>query len=771
MNEKELEILFKSNAFMDSTPDFNKVWEKYITKKEEGSYMTERKGGVKIFVWVTSFCLVLILGWVFISKYSLITKKEKIEKGEAIIVSVVVGDVFAKKVGSANWKKINVEEILQMGDYLKTDKDSFCELQMVKRGVFRIEPSSELHLATLVNVNNNIHSKFKLEKGALGLKPKKLKTGEVFEVHTESAVAAVRGTKFLVSVDETGNTKVSVVEGKVSVKPSISSIEKAKEAGVIDEKAAEVIKEKIVKPVEVLAGEEVDLKKEKIEKVDKVIGETIKNLAEEKGKITIESQTPESDVKVENITAKIEEKISKSLTEKSAPKETENVMNLIVEKKEVTPEIQKKLDLISEEKVIEKSETIKVIFKTTPEGANIYIDGKLAGVTPLEMVFEKDKKFDVKIEKEGFEAFSKEYVASGNINVEAILNQKVQEMVAASSEVSSEVSSIGKVSGSLEWEKQLTGRVKSFEHNQVVYKDRIFAVSSDRLIIYSLDGKLYKNIKVGENVQLTKIALAKDMIVVGADSKGIYTYSFDGKLLWKNENVGGQKFGGHPVVYKDKIYVTSFEQGISILNLKGEVIDTIVVPSQIYSSPLILKGGKQLIYALENGNIVCYDIEGKKVLWSRSYEDRILYPLVGNEEVVIVLIRNNGVVKAYSTLDGSKKWELSIPELQKTDIDPVYHNGYVILGKSGENSIISIVNATSGKLVNSFKFTERVSHPYLWGDNLFFGTASGKVYAYDIKNNKTIWVSETGKKGLISVVVNDDGVFGISKTSMLKIVK
>ncbi|MGC8764735.1 MAG: PQQ-binding-like beta-propeller repeat protein [Brevinematia bacterium] len=740
--------------------------------------MAEKRGGLKIFVWVVSFCLVVVLGWFFVSKYSQVTQKEKIEKGEAIIVSVVVGDVYAKKLGSGDWKKVNVEEILQMGDYIKTAKDSFCELQMVKRGIFRIEPSSELYLATLVNVDKKIQSKFKLEKGALGLKPKKLESGEIFEVHTESAVAAVRGTKFFVSVDETGNTKVAVVEGKVSVKPAIASLEKAKEKGVIDEKVAEVIKENVVKPVEIAAGEEAELKKEKVEKVDKAIEKTIKDLSEQKGKITkemIESETAAPEMKVENITAKIQEKISTDLGKKGETKTPEEVMNLVIEKKEVSPEVEKKLELISESKIMEKPETSKIVFNTTPAGAKVYVNGIEMGNTPLEIAFEKGEKLDVRIEREGYEIISKEYVVSGNINIEEVLKEKIQEVTTSSSSESSKeeaVSSVGKLPGTIEWEKQVKMDVKSFDHSQVVYKGKIFAVSGDRFFIYSLDGKLLKKVVVGDNIQLTRIATAKDMVIVGSDGRGVYAYSLDGKLIWKNENVGGQKFGGHPIVYKDKIFVTSFEKGIHILNLKGEIVDFIKTASQIYSSPLVIKGGKQVIYALESGNMVCYDIEKKEVVWSKNYEDRVLYPIVGNDDIAIVLLRNNGLIKAYSTLDGSKKWELSISKLQKTDIDPIFYNGYVIVGKSEENSIISIIDGVSGKLIDTLKFEERISYPYISeGVMLFGGTATGKIYAYDIKNKKYQWISETGKKGLLSVVVSDEGAFGISKSSMLKIVK
>ncbi|MCX7821438.1 MAG: PQQ-binding-like beta-propeller repeat protein [Brevinematales bacterium] len=761
MNEKELEFLLKSNIYVDSTPDFEKVWKNYFLKKKEGSYMSEKKGGIKLFAWLAAFSLLIVFGVVFVSKYSLVVKQNKIDKGEALIVSAVVGDVYAQKVGSSDWKKVKVEEILQMGDNIKTEKESYCEIQMVKRGIFRIEPSSQVLLATLVNNDNKVQSKFKLEKGGMALKPKKLEKGEVFEVHTESAVAAVRGTKFFVSVDENGDTKVSVAEGKVKVVPVVKSIDSAREAGKIDDKTAEVLKENVVKPVEVGAGEEVGLKKEKIEKVDNIIKEVIKEVAASEG------------AKPENITTKIQEKVVTEVAKKDS--KAEDFTAIIVEKRQISKEAEQKLNLISEDKILEKRETSKINFSSVPDKAKVFIDGKEVGITPFEMLIQKGKKINVRIEKDGFEMFAKEYDVSADFNIEATLNQKLVE-VASSSSVSSVGSEIAKidtpkiVSGTIDWEKSITLNVNEFDYLPVLYKGKIITVSLDNVYIFDLSGTLTKKMTVKPGIQLTKVAVGGNMFVVGAEDGGLYAYDLNGKLLWKNEKVGGQKFGGHPVMYGDKIFVSSFKDGIYILSQSGEILDNIKLSAQIFASPLVIDGGKKIIYALENGNLVCYSLENKKEEWVKAYEDRIVYPLVGNDNTVVTFVRGSGVLKGYSTLDGNKKWEVNLAELQKTDIDPIVSGGNIVIAKGGESSsVVTIVSLGSGKIVNRIQINDKITQPYLSGNSLFVGTRSGKIYAYDIETKKNLWTSDTKKKSSVSVVADKEGVFGISSGAMLKV--
>lgn len=780
MNHTELEMILKNNVFLDSTPDFDRVWNKYQSKTREEVDMAEKKSGFKLFVWFASFCILLIVGWFFLLQYTTIVKKEKINKGEAIVATAVVGDVMVKKMGASDWKKLYVEDILQMGDYVKTGKDSFCELQMVNRGLFRVDAQSEVYLATLINVNDRIQSKMMLAKGGIGLKPKKLEKGEVFEVHTESAVAAVRGTKFYVGVDEYGNTKVAVTEGKVSITPVMKSVEKAKEEGLVDEKVAEKIKEKVVKPIEVKQGEEVNVEKKKVEKIDKALSEVVKETATTKGPITVEKIGGESENKIEEVTKTIQEKVEEKVALELPVKKGGDLTTTLVERKEISEEVKKKLEMITEDRIIKKiEEKVKFTFDSNPRGSKVFVNGKEVGVTPLELIFNKSEKLDIRIEKEGFESFSQEYVASGDIRIEPTLKEKLQEIVTekvaekeSSSISSSSASSIVMEPGSLEWEKSLNFNFEGFDYAPIFYKGKIYGVSLDKLLIFSIEGKLINSIQVAPNSQLTRLAVEANRVIVGSDSGGIFAYSTDGKLLWKYPDAGSQKFGNAPVIYGKKVYFATLEQNIKIYSLDGELLEEVSVSSPIYSAPAIVDNGKKIIYAMENGMMVCYDLESKTEVWKKATPERILYPIISGGGAVFALIRKTGDLIAYSVADGNILWSLKLPEIQKTEIDPVYSDGYIILMKSqGDNSTAVIVNAVKGKVVSKINIPEKTSFPYVLDNKMFIGSKAGKVYCYDIKTGDKVWIAKTERKDMIFVVADEKGIYGLSGKNLLKFVK
>lgn len=777
MTEKELEVMLKKNFYLDSSPDFNRVWENYQILKKEGRNMAEKKEGIKLFLWFASFCLLIIVGWVLVSRYSAVFKKEKIDKGEAIVATVVVGDVSVKKMGAADWKKLKVEDILQMGDYLRTGKDSFCELQMIKRGVFKIDALSEIYLANLINVDGKINSQIKLAKGGIGLKPKKLEKDEVFEVHTESAIAAVRGTKFYVSVDETGDTKVAVSEGKVAVTPKIKA-ETLKKEGLVDEASLKKIQEEVIKPVEIKSGEEVSVKKESVEKIDQVFSEAVKTIVSEKGG---EIQNMEKGVPV--LASEIANNIQKKLEEIAQKKEkslVENVSTFAIEKKEVSPEIKQKLDNITEDRIIEKIEDkVKILFDSNPRGAKVFVNEKELGITPLEIVIEKGKNINVRLEKEGFEPFVQEYTIAGGLNIQPTLKEKIKEMMASSSSskikeeliASSSVASVIEP-GSLEWEKSIKLEDVKFDYVPVLYKGKIYGVAGDRILILSLDGKLIDTIKVFANAQVTRLAVSGNIVVAGTDKGGLYAYSTTGKLLWKNNEIESQKFGASPVIYGDKIYAPGLEKGIRVFTLDGKEVDRIPVRSPIYSAPFITENGKKIIVATEDGTISCFDIETKNELWKVSSDARILYPLIGSKSMVFTLTRASGELIAYSIKDGSKMWSVTFPAIQKSDIEPVYYNGKIILTKqSQEKSVILIVDSQKGKLESTIEVDEMISHPYIFDNKIYFGGDSGKIYCYSIEKGSSVWVYKPAKKGLTFVVAGSDGVYGISKNKMVKVVR
>jgi outer membrane protein assembly factor BamB len=785
-SEGDLLEKMKKFTFQDSRPDFDNFWNSVVNKihlKEDT--MSEKRGGVKVLVWLFAFLLIVGVSWIGLTKFSQIKKQEKMEKGEAIVVTLVVGDVQVKKMGASDFRKVFVEDILQMGDSIKTGKDSYCELQMIKRGIFRIENSSELYLAKLVNADDKINAKLKLEKGGIALKPNKLKEGENFEVETGTAVAAVRGTKFSVDVDESGNTKIAVNEGKVAVEPVIKSIQEAKDKGQMDQNASDVLKKEIIKPIEVSPGQQAVMETSKVEALDKAIGKAIDKVAEQEGgkitaenlvkpedkqstaepsKETIEKQSAMFTRVSADIIAKVNEAAPVSAGNEAARKD-DALTASIVQTEKISEESKKKLDSLNENNIIDKAvDMVKVRFDSRPSVAEIFVDNVSVGFTPMEKIIEKGKKISVKIVKIGFSDFSNdlEVLPGSSMNPELI-------MVKAE-ESNTNAPAISKIPGNLEWEKPVAFKVGKIDSEVALYKGRIFASYNNRLALLSTEGDVLKSITVaGEDYKITRPSASDGLVYVGCDNGGLYAYDAStGELAWKKD-AGSAKYGAAPTAGYGIVAAPSIDKGIKIYSRSGKSIANLEISSAIYSAPLLINEGKALVYATENGEITCYDIEKKQKKWSKNYGERFVYPLVGND-TIITLARTTGKVMGFNPEDGSIKWETTFAELQRTKINPQYFSGKVILASSAKESTIVVLNANKGSLISKWQIAGTISAPYLEGEFAYIGSTSGKLYSFNLSQKAPVWTYET-EKGFSFVAADENGVYAVYPGSLLKIIR
>ncbi len=817
----ELENSLKKYPFNDSIPDFDSFWGNLyhkITLKED--YMEEKKGGLKIFGWIVSFMVILAIGWFGLTKFSQIKMAEKIEKGEAIVVTLVVGDVEVKKMGSGNWRKVLIEDNLQMGDSIKTGADSYCELQMVKRGIFRVESATELFLTKLVNEDEKVNSRMKLEKGSIALKPNKLKEGENFEVETSTAVAAVRGTKFVVNVDDSGNTKIAVNEGMVAVKPVINSISDAENKGLVDKKGADYISKEFVKSIEVKPGEEATLEQKNVESMNKAIGNAIEKVAiAEGGKLTgdklskPEENTSEENKSTENKEAPQPSALSSYLLSKVKEEipviagitiqSNTSITASIVQKQEISEDAKKSMDNITEENIIKNViDMVKIKFDTKPAGADIAVDGVKIGVTPLEKILEKGKKINIVYSKDGYETFSKDIdVASGlNLNIElkevivavetntntvALLETNTNTPVVSNLPKPPEIKKpapvvkipevkipeVKKLPGNLEWEKPVMLNIVSIENEPVLYKGRIFSTTQNKLLILSLEGKIIKSVDVIEDgFKLTKPSVSDGNVYVGSDNGGIYAYSTSGELLWKNE-AGSQKYGAAPIAAYGIVAIPSIDKGIQIYSKEGELKGNIDVSVPIYSAPMIINYGNTVVYATESGDVVSYDLINKTKKWSKNFNDRFLYPLVGDDSIIITLSRTSGKVTGIDAANGSVKWSGQFTEIQKTRINPQFVSGKVIIANNTETSTVIVLEAETGTLIAKSILNEVISSPFLIGNSIYMGTASGKVYSYNLSLKNNEWTYKSSGNNIMMVVGDNDGIYAVSPNSMMRLIK
>jgi outer membrane protein assembly factor BamB len=368
----------------------------------------------------------------------------------------------------------------------------------------------------------------------------------------------------------------------------------------------------------------------------------------------------------------------------------------------------------------------------------------------------------------------------GNTTVNSILKQVQTSQTNATNETNAAAASETNVSagakklpGELAWQKPLPLRFESAYKepaDPVIYGGRIFVTKNNRLYIISVEGKLQRSVAVAEEgVKITKPAVSDGVVYVGSDNGGIYAYSTYGEFLWKKD-AGSEKYGASPTASAGIVAVPSIDKGVMVFDKTGEVVAQVDSDS-VYSAPLILDKGNTLVFATESGNIVSYDIGKKAQNWSKGYNERFLYPLVGTEEIIAVS-RADGKVIAVKPEDGSLLWSQTFEEIQKTRINPGYTAGKLILANNDTKSIVIVIDGASGQVISRTSFaSETIAPPFILDRIVYIGTDSGKVYSYNVGKKKYDWTYNASGNSISMVVADREGIYALSKEGMLKITR
>jgi len=185
---------------------------------------------------------------------SLHCKKE--QERPFLSISSAVGDVT---IISNTTKRIpRAGEEITQGDIVTTGKASMVDIIYSSKGLIRISENSHVKVAILVHDDKKENSQLTMEKGKVFVTLSKLMKNSNFEVRSNTAVAAIRGTSIRVTADE-NNARIDVLKGKVSVKP-------VKEGRVIEE-AESIIGTNNTVELDIKKVNEIVEKKEKIEVV------------------------------------------------------------------------------------------------------------------------------------------------------------------------------------------------------------------------------------------------------------------------------------------------------------------------------------------------------------------------------------------------------------------------------------------------------------------------------------------------------------------------
>ncbi len=339
------------------------------------------------------------------------------KKKNFVKVTFLIGSV--EKISADNQRiPARVGTTLTENDTIKTyGSNSTVDLLVGEGSKVRLKGDSELAISKILTNQNGESSNMHLAIGKVLVKPKKLKQGESFVISTPTAVAGVRGTKFIISTDENANTQVAVTEGKVVLKKRIPALEKAENKEAI--KNSDIISgidNAVDEGTVIEKDSSAEITKAQVEKENKTI-EKMMDVAKEVKEDKADSST-KADLKKE-VDVKIKEAFAASQATKAGDlAKIGDVKKVEVKKIEAASAMKEDLqDLKELEKPVDEAKIQKAMEEAKKEEERVIQEQKKAAeaakVQPkTEPV--KEETAAEKAEKLRMETFSNTVIIVGN---------------------------------------------------------------------------------------------------------------------------------------------------------------------------------------------------------------------------------------------------------------------------------------------------------------------------------------------------------------------
>ncbi len=170
--------------------------------------MTTRK---PLFLIFANFAILLLV-------FAMLTQSLFVVQRIAV-TEEVAGDVVVQRSGKGEFQHVTKKTLIKNNDVLRAGDDGMAEFKWLDGTRLKMTPNTQLTIKKMTSntLKKGDRSEFKLTSGKVFVRiMKSLTPTSKFEIETPTAVAAVRGTIFSVSV-EGGKTQVAVYKGSVKV--------------------------------------------------------------------------------------------------------------------------------------------------------------------------------------------------------------------------------------------------------------------------------------------------------------------------------------------------------------------------------------------------------------------------------------------------------------------------------------------------------------------------------------------------------------------------
>ena len=179
--------------------------------------------GIKRDLFFVSFILIIV----YFMSYNILAQSSKKQIKKEGKVTYVENIVKRKNVKlNEDWKEAKVGEKVKSGDKVKTHAKSRAEIVLAGLSVIRLAPKTTIDIEKLYEekLDKKLSTKINVEEGEIWSNTEKLDEDLEFEVNTDVAGMAIKGTVFRVVKKDNGNTLLKVYRGAVAVsnKPALN---------------------------------------------------------------------------------------------------------------------------------------------------------------------------------------------------------------------------------------------------------------------------------------------------------------------------------------------------------------------------------------------------------------------------------------------------------------------------------------------------------------------------------------------------------------------
>jgi len=662
-----------------------------------------------------------------------------------------IGDVQVKE--SEAWNPAAENMILYQGNEIKTGPASQCNIVIGDSSFVSVKENSHLLLESLFrSAEGSESSTLQLQVGKSVINPKKLLKGDQFRVKTPTAIAAVRGTKFIVESRPEGNMKVSVVDGKVELQRRIPALEEVEEKIISRSEALASLKEKVELEklvVEINESAYIDNRKAEREnrEIEKIITrhveeirqvEEIESLKQEKDKTVSEIQEKKTraietfkvkDVEVKEVLAdfeimrrkeqepvqiKIEKKVE--VADVAAVKELDMVIEEVKEK-----EKQAEQPAGAEVKAVGAAE---LLVSSPHKRSAIYLNDKFMGHDTVRYRPEPGSEIRIRISVEGYEDFNKTVSCreGEKLSVKPEFTESPRVTVVSPVKNSS-IFIDSKFVGT----DEVTAPVKAGKKSTVMVKARGFKPFTREI-----------ELKLKETATVT----AEMERIVALD-----------RVKWMKSvrsNVSVKP------VFESGLIVCAMQEGSVIaMNSTGIKIWEMDLKRRIESTP-VAHGGS--VYIVTNsGDLYSLSVAGGSINWKKKIEGSLLFgsqPVI--EKNTIYVATSFGKVYALKT-DGTEIWQADIENGVYSS--PAVGKGVVYVGAEDQN--VYALSAEKGNIKWAFRVDGRIvsAAPVISGNGLYVACYTGSIYAIDAAEGRQLWKFSAGDAILSTPVVSGGSVY------------